>query len=43
MLGFRSVAVHDYQRLNSKIVRMIAEKHRDDFRRYAAAAISAAS
>lgn len=41
MVGFRNVAVHDYQRLDLDIVRMIIEKHLDDFRRYAAAAISA--
>ncbi len=43
MVGFRNIAVHDYQRLNLDIVRMIIEKHLDDFRRYAATAIAAAS
>lgn len=43
MVGFRNVAVHDYQRFNLDIVRMIIERHLDEFRLYAAAAISAAS
>ncbi len=31
MVGFRNVAVHDYQRLNLDIVRQIIAKHLDDF------------
>jgi len=36
MVGFRNVAVHDYQKLNLDIVKSILEKHLDDFRRYTA-------
>jgi len=32
MVGFRNVAVHDYQRLNLEIVRSILEEGLDDFR-----------
>lgn len=31
MVGFRYIAVHDYQRLNLDIVRQIVTKHFDDF------------
>ena len=31
MVGFRNVAVHDYQRLNLVIVRQILVEHLDDF------------
>jgi uncharacterized protein YutE (UPF0331/DUF86 family) len=31
MVGFRNVAVHDYQRLSLDIVRQIVAKHLDDF------------
>lgn len=31
MVGFRNVAVHDYQRLNLEIVRRIVREHLDDF------------
>lgn len=31
MVGFRNVAVHDYQELNLNIVNDIVEKHLDDF------------
>lgn len=31
MVGFRNVAVHDYQELNLDIVKQIVEKHLDDF------------
>ena len=31
MVGFRNVAVHDYQRLNLNIVRQILVEHLDDF------------
>jgi uncharacterized protein YutE (UPF0331/DUF86 family) len=34
MVGFRNIAVHDYQTLNLQIVQMIVEKHLDDFREY---------
>jgi uncharacterized protein YutE (UPF0331/DUF86 family) len=35
MVGFRNIAVNDYQEINLQIVQMIAEKHLDDFREYA--------
>jgi uncharacterized protein YutE (UPF0331/DUF86 family) len=31
MVGFRNVAVHDYQELNLDIVKQIIEKHLKDF------------
>lgn len=34
MVGFRNIAVHDYQEINLQIVQMIVEKHLDDFREY---------
>ena len=42
MVGFRKVATDDCQRLKLDIVRMIIERHLDEFRLYAAAAIAAA-
>jgi uncharacterized protein YutE (UPF0331/DUF86 family) len=39
MIGFRNVAVHDYQKLNLGIIKSILEKHLDDFRRYTAVAL----
>lgn len=35
MVGFRNVAVHDYQELNLDIVKQIVEKHLDDFLNFA--------
>lgn len=35
MVGFRNVAVHDYQNLNLEVVRSILESHLDDFRKFA--------
>ena len=35
MVGFRNVAVHDYQRLNLEIVRRIVRDHLDDFLAFA--------
>ena len=35
MVGFRNIAVHDYQEINLQIIQMIVEKHLDDFREYA--------
>ena len=35
MVGFRNVAVHNYQKMNLDIVKSILERHIDDFRRYA--------
>ena len=34
MVGFRNVAIHDYQRLNLDIVRHIIVDHLDDFARF---------
>lgn len=31
MVGFRNIAVHDYQNLKLEIVRSLVEKHLDDF------------
>lgn len=31
MVGFRNIAIHEYQKLNFKIVDSILEKHLDDF------------
>lgn len=31
MVGFRNIAVHDYQKINLDVVRNIIEKHLDDF------------
>jgi uncharacterized protein YutE (UPF0331/DUF86 family) len=39
MVGFRNIAVHDYQKPNLDIVKSILEKHLDDFRRYTAVAL----
>lgn len=35
MVGFRNLAVHDYQKLNLKIVKSIIEKHLKDIKKYA--------
>lgn len=34
MVGFRNIAVHNYQDVNMKIVQMIIENHIDDFNEY---------
>ena len=34
MVGFRNIAVHDYQKLNLIIVKRIVTEHLDDFRRF---------
>ncbi|SMB91076.1 Uncharacterized conserved protein YutE, UPF0331/DUF86 family [Desulfonispora thiosulfatigenes DSM 11270] len=34
MVGFRNVAVHDYQKLNLKVVQKIIENHLTDFQEY---------
>lgn len=31
MVGFRNIAVHDYQEINLEIVRVIVEKHLEDY------------
>lgn len=40
MVGFRNVAVHDYQRLNLEILRSILENNLEDFRTFSAAIMS---
>lgn len=35
MVGFRNIAVHDYQKINLGIVRNIIEKHLDDIKGFA--------
>lgn len=35
MVGFRNIAVHDYQRVNIKIVEQIVENHLRDFKAFA--------
>ena len=34
MVGFRNIAVHDYQELNLDIIKQIIEKHLEDFIRF---------
>lgn len=34
MVGFRNIAVHDYQALNLEILQTIVEKHLDDFKSF---------
>ncbi|MFD2616080.1 type VII toxin-antitoxin system HepT family RNase toxin [Terrilactibacillus laevilacticus] len=34
MVGFRNIAVHDYQTINIEILQQILEKHLDDFTTY---------
>lgn len=34
MVGFRNIAVHDYQKLNFAILRSILNNHLDDFRNF---------
>ncbi|HHI93660.1 MAG TPA: DUF86 domain-containing protein [Gammaproteobacteria bacterium] len=40
MVGFRNVAVHDYQKLNLAIVRAIINERLDDFRQFAKVMVS---
>ncbi|MCF6255889.1 MAG: DUF86 domain-containing protein [Gammaproteobacteria bacterium] len=40
MVGFRSVAVHDYQKLNLAIVRAILTERLEDFRQFAKVMVS---
>lgn len=35
MVGFRNIAVHDYQALNLNIIKEVVEKHLDDFKVFA--------
>ncbi len=34
MVGFRNIAVHDYQAINLNILQKIIERHLDDFKEY---------
>ena len=40
MVGFRNIAIHDYQSLNVKILQTIIEKHLGDFREFSEIIIS---
>ncbi|MBC7792661.1 MAG: DUF86 domain-containing protein [Clostridia bacterium] len=42
MVGFRNVAVHDYQKLSLPIVRLIIEERLTDFAEFSRAALAAA-
>jgi uncharacterized protein YutE (UPF0331/DUF86 family) len=42
MVGFRNIAIHDYQRLNLAIVRSIIEHNLDDLRAFARHALALA-
>jgi len=37
MVGFRNIAVHNYQKLSLDVVRAILDEHLDDFRQFCAA------
>ena len=41
MVGFRNIAVHQYQRLDRAILKAIVTDHLDDFTRFAAAVVRA--
>jgi uncharacterized protein YutE (UPF0331/DUF86 family) len=43
MVGFRNIAVHDYQKLSLDVVQSILEKHLDDFRHYTAVVLQSVS
>lgn len=43
MVGFRNIAVHDYQKLNLQVVRAIVERHLGDLRGFAQHAIQLSS
>lgn len=34
MIGFRNIAVHNYQQLNLQVVQMVIEKHLEDFKEF---------
>lgn len=34
MVGFRNIAVHNYEKVNMKVIEMIIEKHLSDFEEY---------
>lgn len=42
MVGFRNIAVHDYRKLNLKILRSILDNRLDDFRDFVRAVLSVA-
>lgn len=42
MVGFRNIAVHDYQNLSLQVVRTILEERLDDFRDFASAMLKQA-
>ncbi len=40
MVGFRNIAVHEYQKLNLEVVKAIIEEHLTDFTRFAEQALT---
>jgi len=40
MVGFRNIAIHDYQKLNPEVVRKMIESHLQDFWDYSDAIMS---
>ncbi len=41
MVGFRNIAVHEYQRLDINILKAVIEKHLDDLREYGETVLAA--
>ena len=40
MVGFRNIAIHDYQKIDSEILMSILENHLDEFREFVAVLIN---
>lgn len=40
MVGFRNIAVHNYQSINLKVIQQIIEKHLEDFREFVSVIIT---
>jgi len=40
MVGFRNIALHEYQKLNLDVVKAIIEEHLTDFTRFAERALT---
>ena len=43
MVGFRNIAVHNYQKLSLEVVRSILNENLDDFRRFCAAMLESSA
>lgn len=43
MVGFRDIAVHDYQKLNLDVVQALVERHLGDFSAFTRTALGLAS